>query len=106
VLGFPAEDVGEMAISAFYLAQNRIPLSGLLIGCGFFNAVLKQPHRIDELMNAIIKGWTMGKQSKDVLGIKWEEYFSTPIDRVRRELYLNQPDYGKPEIHSELITKN
>lgn len=89
VLDFPAEDIGEMAISAFYLSQNRIPLSGLLIGCGFFNAVIKQPHRIEELMNAIIKGWEMGKQAKDVLGVKWEEYFTVPIEKVRKDLNIS-----------------
>jgi ubiquinone biosynthesis protein COQ4 len=103
VLGFPAEDIGEMSISAFYLAQNQIPLSGLLIGCGFFNAVIKQPHRIDELMNAIIKGWAMGKQAKDVLGVKWEEYFSTQLDIVRRELNICLTEQNQKEPAGELM---
>lgn len=89
VLGFPAIDSGEMAISAFYLAQNKIPLSALLIGFGFLRAVLKEPHRIDELMNSIIRGWTIGKQAKDLLGIKWEELWDSPIDEVRNKLNIN-----------------
>lgn len=86
VLGMPAEDHGEVAISAFYLSQNKIPLSGLIIGSAFFRVILKQPERIEELMESIIKGWTMGKKTKHVLGIKWEEFFSTPIDEVRSYL--------------------
>ena len=85
VLGFPATEPGEMMISAFYLAQNKIPLSGLLLGFGFFHVVLKAPERADELVEAIIKGWTLGKAAhKKVLGVKWEEYWEVPIDEVRR----------------------
>ncbi len=84
VLGYPAIDIGEMAISAFYLAQHRVPLSCMLIGVGFFIATFKQPHRIDELMEAIIMGWTMGKRAKPVMGIKWEELFHLPISEVRK----------------------
>jgi ubiquinone biosynthesis protein Coq4 len=89
VLGFPAVDTGEIAISAFYLSQNYIPLSGLLIGVGFFVAILKYPERIEELMFAIITGWTMGKKSKDLFSIKWEDYFSTPIEEVRKMLNID-----------------
>ena len=83
ILDFPATDVGEMAISAFYLAQNKIPLSGLLIGCGFITAVLKYPERIEELVEHVIKGLFSGKNHNYFLGIKWEEFFDKDIDEVR-----------------------
>lgn len=88
VLGFPALDFGEICISSFYLSQNKIPLSGFLLGVGFFITMLKQPHRIDELINCIIKGWTMGKRAKYFLGIKWEDYFDKPIEDIRKELNI------------------
>jgi len=88
VLGFPAIDSGEMAISAFYLSQNNIPLSALLIGFGFLTAILRSPERIEELMDAIMLGWRRGKECPVFLGLKWEDYFSLPIDQVRAELNL------------------
>ncbi len=91
VLGYPAEDAGEVAISAFYLAQNKIPLSGLLIGVGFFNTILKQPHRIDELVECLIRGWTSGKKAKHFLGLKWEEYWHVPIIQVREMMGIELP---------------
>lgn len=91
VLGFPAVEVGEMAISAFYLAQHRVPLSGLLLGTGFFVATLRDPHRLEDLMNAIITGWQMGKKAKAVLGVRWEEYWSHPIAEVRQMLNITPP---------------
>jgi ubiquinone biosynthesis protein COQ4 len=96
VLGFPAKDFGEMCISAFYLAQNKIPLSGFLLGVGFFITMLKQPHRIDELINCIIKGWLAGKKAKYFLGIKWEEYFKTPINEVRKMVGVDVKDEYDP----------
>ncbi|PIQ24230.1 hypothetical protein COW36_10435 [bacterium (Candidatus Blackallbacteria) CG17_big_fil_post_rev_8_21_14_2_50_48_46] len=94
VLGFPAIDTGEMAISAFYLSQNNIPLSALLIGFGFLYAILREPRRIEELMNAIFLGWSRGKECPVFLGLKWEDYFERPIDEVRRELHLPaQPEW-------------
>ncbi|MFN8577813.1 MAG: Coq4 family protein [Candidatus Sericytochromatia bacterium] len=89
ILGYPAEDYGEVAISAFYFSQNQIPLSGLIIGSAFFRVVLKQPERIEELMTSITKGWAMGKKSKHVLGVKWEEYFDKPIDEVRKLMNID-----------------
>lgn len=89
LLDFPAIDVGEMMISAFYLAQNRIPLSALLLGTGFFRVTFKEPDRMDEFVEAIIKGWTTGKQMpRKVLGVKWENYFDRPLHEVRAEMGL------------------
>lgn len=95
VLGFPATDTGEMAISAFYLSQNNIPLSALLIGFGFLYAILREPRRIEELMNAIMLGWTTGKRCPVFLGLKWEEYLEWPLEAVRQELGLpTQPRWN------------
>lgn len=88
VLGFPAIDSGEMAISAFYLSQNNIPLSALLIGFGFLTAILRSPERIEELMDAIMLGWRRGKECPVFLGLKWEDYFALPMAQVRAELNL------------------
>lgn len=85
VLGYPATEPGEMMISAFYLAQNRIPLSALLLGFGMLYTLLREPQRIDEFMDCVIKGWTQGKAAtRKVLGVKWEDYWETPLDEVRR----------------------
>jgi ubiquinone biosynthesis protein Coq4 len=87
--GFPTEPMGEMAISAFYLAQHRIPLSGLLIGIGFFVAVLRHPQRIDELVNTIMYAWNLGKSSDSLMAVKWEELWETPLSEVRASLHLH-----------------
>jgi len=91
VLGYPAIDVGEMAISAFYLAQHNIPLSALLIGFGFLYTILREPQRIDELMRALELGWHAGKRADKLLGVRWEEYWETPLSDVRQQLHIPEP---------------
>jgi ubiquinone biosynthesis protein COQ4 len=83
LLGFPPEGAGEMAISGFYLAQNRIPLSSLLIGIGFLYTTLREPERLGDLMECVIQGWNLGKQAECFLGVKWEEYWDMPLDELR-----------------------
>lgn len=91
VLGFPAIDSGEMAISAFYLSQHNVPLSALLIGFGFLYAILRQPERIDELMRAIQRGWQIGQQAEKFFGVRWEEHWLTPLDELRQLLKVPFP---------------
>lgn len=91
VLGFPAIDSGEMAISAFYLAQHKVPLSALLIGFGFLYAVLREPERIDELMSAIQLGWRIGQSAGKLMGVRWEELWESPLDEVRKQLNVPIP---------------
>lgn len=96
VLGFPAIDSGEMAISAFYLSQHNVPLSALLIGFGFLYAILRQPERIEELMSAIQLGWNIGRRAHKLLGVRWEELWELPIDEVRRRLNVPLPEGSFP----------
>lgn len=105
VLGYPATPVGEMMISAFYLAQNRIPLSALLLGFGFLYTILREPDRIDELVNAIFEGWTAGKQAKKVLGVRWEDYWETPIDEVRRMIGVTVAESPAPLADMTLVKR-
>lgn len=91
VLGFPAIDSGEMAISAFYLSQHNVPLSALLIGFGFLYAILRQPERIDELMRAIQLGWQIGQQAEKFFGVRWEDHWLTPLEEVRQLLKVPPP---------------
>lgn len=98
VLGFPATEPGEMMISAFYLAQNRIPLSALLLGFGFLYTILREPERIDEMVECLMTGWKMGKTAtRKVLGVKWEDYWETPIDEVRRMIGVTIESAPLPE---------
>lgn len=89
VLGMKPDHLGEMSISAFYLAQLTIPLSAVLLGVGFLVATIKKPWMIERLVESIIQGWNLGKKSKQILAVKWEEQWHRPVDEVRAELGLD-----------------
>jgi ubiquinone biosynthesis protein COQ4 len=83
VLGFRPHHLGEMQISAFYLRQINSPLSAFLMAMGILVALIKKPHMIQDIMEAYITGWQMGKQSKPIMAMKWEELWDRPINEVR-----------------------
>lgn len=91
VLGIPPTAPGEMMISAFYVAQAKIPLSTLLIAFGFLRTLFKNPDRIDDLIIAISEGWRLGKRTKMVFGVVYEDYFEKPIAEVRELLGVSLP---------------
>ncbi|MFN8673880.1 MAG: Coq4 family protein [Candidatus Sericytochromatia bacterium] len=103
VLSLPAVDIGEMAISGFYLAQNKVPLSAFLIGIGFLYTILREPTRIEELVNSVIFGWNTGKNAKCVFAVKWEELWEKPLSEIRKE--LNIPDISPEDFFRSVGSK-
>lgn len=86
VLGMNPDLLGEMSISAYYLSQLNTPLSSALLGIGFLVATIKKPFMLEHLVSSIITGWTMGKKSKNIMSVKWEEMWDRPISEIRSEL--------------------
>ena len=86
VCGSPPTEIGEMEISAYYVAQINSPLNAILLGIGFIKCTIKSPARLHELMEAIVKGWTLGKNSPNIFGVKWEEMWEMPLTEVRTTL--------------------
>lgn len=106
VLGMKPDLLGEMSISAFYLSQLNIPLSSALIGIGFLVAVIKKPFMIEHLMDALIKGWTMGKNAQaNILSMKWEEMWERPIADIRSELGISVAIETFEQVHQREIEK-
>lgn len=95
VCSYPADDLGEMGISAFYVAQINSPLNSVLLGIGLIKCTIKYPKRLHELMDAISEGWMLGKQSTNLFGIKWEEMWNLPLTEVRQQLGIPTSSLGK-----------
>ncbi len=86
VCGYPADELGEMGISAFYVAQINSPLNSMLLAFGLIKCTIRMPARLPELMQEITRGWQMGLKARNLFGIKWEELWETPVDEVRRQV--------------------
>jgi len=92
VTGFDATQIGEMGISAFYIAQLNSPLNAVLIAIGFMVVVIKHPTRLEELMETIVQGWSMGRRAKPLFAVKWEQQWARPLSEIRLELGLLTSD--------------
>ena len=86
--GYGLDQEGEVGLSAFYVAQMSSPLNAIVLGVAFFIVVFRQPKRMNELMETITRGWTMGKAASPLFAVKWEELWERPLADVRRELRL------------------
>lgn len=90
VCGYPADEMGEMGISAFYVAQINSPLNSVLLGIGLIICTIKSPTRLHELMETIAQGWYLGKKTPNIFGIKWEEMWTMPVSEIRAKLGIEQ----------------
>ena len=45
-----------------------------------------------QYMDAITKGWLMGKQAKSLFGINWDELWEHPLEEVRADLNIVFPN--------------
>ncbi len=90
VCGFPASEMGEMAISAFYVAQINSPLNSMVLAIGLIKATMTAPERLCELMEEIVTGYQMGKRANNLFGVKWEDYWSIPVSDLRQMVGIDQ----------------
>lgn len=89
VTGFRTDVAGELGLQAFYYAQFPSGLSAMLLAAGFLNTTL---YRIDERtarMDAIVEGYTLGKKTEKLYGVRWAEMWTRSLADIRRELRVD-----------------
>lgn len=84
--GFDADVAGELGLQAFYLAQLPLRLAPMLLGGGFFNTMLFAWNDRDRRMQAIVRGWLLGRRAKALFGVDWKGLWAMPLSDVRRQL--------------------
>jgi ubiquinone biosynthesis protein COQ4 len=86
--GFDADPAGELGVQAFLLAQYRAFLPLFVIAAVLVNTALyayeDKPRRLD----AIARGWTLGRSAASLVGVDWRAHLARPLAEVRRELRL------------------
>lgn len=89
---FDTSEDGEVGVQAFYLAQYASPVPLAILGGGLINLIVTD--RVSfakDRMDKIVRGYEMGKQAKNMLFVKWEQYFGKNIDEIRSEFNLIVP---------------
>ncbi len=87
--GFGTDVAGELGLQAFYQAQLPGKLPAAILASGFLNTLLfnfgDRDHRIGE----IARGWLLGRRSRPLFGVKWDDYLALPLAEVRSRLGLD-----------------
>lgn len=89
VTGCNTNILGEIQLEAFYVAQlkgSRFWLS--LLAKNLLKAALYEPQVSTNYMDALVKGWVMGKQAKPLFGIAWNTLWETSLAEVRKSLNI------------------
>lgn len=86
VTGFGTDELGELGLKAFELAQTRRNLAVVLVGGALLVTLIKSPEFLPNLLDKIAVGYRMGSKAKPLLAQKWEEHWDKPISEWRTEL--------------------
>ena len=53
------------------------------------NTLLRSMDDLEPRMNAITRGWLLGRRAKPMFGVDWKGQLSRPLEDLRRELNLD-----------------
>jgi ubiquinone biosynthesis protein COQ4 len=86
--GFGTDVAGELGLQAFYAAQFPARLAIAILSGGLLNTLVDPQGMADadRRMDAITRGWTMGRAAKPFFGYRWAESWQRPLVDVQREL--------------------
>jgi len=91
VTGFHTDVAGELGLQAFYAAQIEGPLPILLLAVGFTNTLVKGMDDMSARLDAITRGWLLGKRSRSMFGLRFADWLERPLSELREELEM-RPD--------------
>ncbi len=86
--GFDTDVAGELGVQAFYSAQLDGALPRLLIVGGLINSLMKARDDWSRRLEALARGWRLGKQARPLFGQKWDDLWTRPLADVRAQLQL------------------
>lgn len=89
VTGFDTDVAGELGLQAFYAAQVSGPLAVLILSIGLANTVFKAMDDAHPRLDAIARGWLLGKRAKPLFGLRFADRFGQSLDELRAELNLD-----------------
>lgn len=89
---FDVDVAGELGLQAFYLGQFGAPLSLVILALGLLNTFFYARSDTRRRMEAIARGWTLGRRARPFFGYDWASRWETSLADVREELGLGQRD--------------
>ena len=89
VTGFDTDVAGEAGLQAFYLAQIPSRLATVLLSLIFLNTTIYAFDDRARRVDAIVRGWQLGRAARPLLGVRWAELWAVPLVEVQARLGLD-----------------
>jgi ubiquinone biosynthesis protein COQ4 len=89
VTGFDTDIAGELGLQAFGLAQAGTGLSYIILAAGMLGTLFFDRDDGERRMDAVVRGWQLGKRARPLFGADWEAMFAWPLDQVRAHFDLD-----------------
>jgi ubiquinone biosynthesis protein COQ4 len=84
VTGSKIDILGEIQLEAFYVAQLEVSRFWLaLLTKNLLKALVYDIEIATQYMEALTKGWIMGKKAEPLFGVDWNTLWDAPIELVR-----------------------
>jgi ubiquinone biosynthesis protein COQ4 len=92
VTGCDTTMLGELQLQAFCVAQLEVSRFWLaLLTKNLLKSAVYDIQSATQYMDAIAKGWLMGRTAKPLFGTPWPTLWETPLDQVRAALNVVVP---------------
>jgi ubiquinone biosynthesis protein COQ4 len=92
VVGFGTDVAGELGLQAFTMAQLGTPLGYVILAAGMLGTLFFERDDGDRRMEAITRGWQLGRRARPLFGADWDAMFTWPIEQVRAHFGLEGAD--------------
>jgi ubiquinone biosynthesis protein Coq4 len=88
VTGWGNDEIGEYGLGAFYMGQLAAPaFFGFLLALVMLSTVFRR-RPFQELMEAIVAGYEMGRRARPLFGVDWPSLWNVPLAEVRARFHL------------------
>ena len=87
--GWGNDELGEIGLGGFYLAQLGLPLIALMLVLILINTIVSHPTTLRARFDAFVAGYQMGKAARPLFGVRWDTMWTRPIAQIREELKLD-----------------
>ena len=89
VTGSKTDILGEIQLEAFYVAQLEVSRFWLaLLAKNLLKSAVYDIEISTQYMEALTKGWSMGRKAEPLFGIDWNTLWEIPIEQVRASLNI------------------
>ncbi|MBA3545002.1 MAG: hypothetical protein H0T76_00815 [Nannocystis sp.] len=92
VLGFDTDVAGELGLQAFTMAQLGSGLGYVILSAAMLNTLFMHPEDGDRRMEAITRGWQLGRRMRPLFGADWATMVTWPIEQVREHFGVGPAD--------------